>query len=285
MIAEGLYRPWAIVPMPDGRLLVTSISGYMTIHEANGTQTKKITGFPPVVAKGQGGMLDVALDPDFSNNKIIYWSFSEAQGDANLMAVAKGRISADEMTVENPVVIFRATPALKSSLHFGSRLVFDKDGHLFVSTGERSIAEGRKQAQWLNSGLGKVFKITKEGKPAPGNPFLNTPDAMPEIYTYGNRNVQSLDLHPVSGELWGAEFGPRGGDELNLLKPGKNYGWPVPLPMALNMAEVRLAMAFSKKRVWSNRCIIGIRYFLQAVWLFMPVRIFPNGRITFLSEV
>jgi aldose sugar dehydrogenase len=226
MIAEGLYRPWAIVPMPDGRLLVTSISGYMTIHEANGTQAKKITGFPPVVAKGQGGMLDVALDPDFSNNKIIYWSFSEAQGDANLMSVAKGRISADEMTVENPVVIFRATPALKSSLHFGSRLVFDKDGYLYVSTGERSIAEGRKQAQWLNSGLGKVFKITKEGKPAPGNPFLNTPEAMPEIYTYGNRNVQSLDIHPVSGELWAAEFGPRGGDELNLLKPGKNYGWP-----------------------------------------------------------
>jgi glucose/arabinose dehydrogenase len=130
-------------------------------------------------------------------------------------------------TIENPVVIFRATPALNSSLHFGSRLVFDKDENLFVSTGERSILEGRKQAQWLNSGLGKIFKITKEGKPAAGNPFLNQKDAMPEIFAYGIRNAQSLDLHPVTGDLWEAEFGPRGGDELNIIKAGKNYGWPV----------------------------------------------------------
>jgi glucose/arabinose dehydrogenase len=224
-IADGLYRPWAVVPMPDGRLLVTSISGYMTIHDANGIQLKKITGFPAVDAKGQGGMLDVALDPEFGINRMIYWSFSEQQGDANLMAVAKGRISVDEKMIENPVVIFRATPALKSTLHFGSRLVFDKDGNFFVSTGERSIDEGRKQAQWLNSGLGKVYKITKDGKAAPGNPFLNNPEAMPEIYSYGHRNPQSLDIHPVTGELWEAEFGPRGGDELNLIKPGKNYGW------------------------------------------------------------
>lgn len=226
-LADGLYRPWAVVPMPDGRLLITSISGYMTIHDANGLQLKKITGFPAVVAKGQGGMLDVALDPDFASNRTIYWSYSEAQGDGNLTAVAKGQISADEATIENPVVIFRATPALKSSLHFGSRLVFDKDGNLFVSVGERSVDEGRKQAQWLSSGLGKIFKITKDGKPVPGNPFLNNPEAMPEIYSYGHRNPQSLDLHPVSGELWEAEFGPRGGDELNLVKPGKNYGWSV----------------------------------------------------------
>jgi len=226
-IAEGLYRPWAVVPLPDGRLLVTSISGYMTIHDANGVQLKKITGFPAVVAKGQGGMLDVAPDPDFSANRTIYWAFSEQQGDSNLTAVAKGKISADELTIENPVVIFRATPALKSNLHFGCRLIFDKDGHLFVSTGERSNLDGRKQSQWLNAGLGKVFKITKEGKPAPGNPFLNTAGAMPEIYSYGHRNPQSLDIHPVTGDLWEAEFGPRGGDELNRIVPGKNYGWPI----------------------------------------------------------
>ena len=225
-MADGLYRPWAIAPMPDGRLLVTSISGYMTIHDANGTQLKKITGFPPVVAKAQGGLLDVALDPDFTANRTIYWSFSQQQGDSNLTAVAKGQVSADELTIENPVVIFRATPALKSSLHFGSRLIFDKDGYLFVSTGERSNLDGRKQSQWLNSGLGKVFKITKEGKPAPGNPFLNTAGAIPEIYSYGHRNPQSLDIHPVTGDLWEAEFGPRGGDELNRIVAGKNYGWP-----------------------------------------------------------
>jgi len=227
LLAEDLTRPWSVIVLPDGRLLIVSIKGYMTIHDANGKFLKKITGFPEVLAKGQGGMLDVALDPDFGTNKTIYWSYAEAQPVNNLMAVAKGSISEDETTIKNVQVIFRATPALSGHYHYGSRLVFDKDGYLFVSTGERSILEGRKQAQWLNSGLGKVFKITKDGEPAPGNPFLNTPDALPEIYTYGNRNVQSLDIHPVTGELWGAEFGPRGGDELNLLKPGKNYGWPI----------------------------------------------------------
>jgi glucose/arabinose dehydrogenase len=226
-IATNMLQPWAVVPMPDGRLLLTFKTGFMQIHTADGAMQKKITGFPEVDPSGQGGMLDVALDPAFAKNKTIYWSYSEKYSGGNLMAVAKGQLSADESKVLNPVVLFRATPALRSSLHFGSRLLFDKDGNLFVSTGERSIMEGRKQSQWLHSGLGKIFKITKDGKPAPGNPFLNRKDALPEIYAYGIRNAQSLDLHPVTGELWEAEFGPRGGDELNIIKPGKNYGWPI----------------------------------------------------------
>jgi aldose sugar dehydrogenase len=226
-IAEKMGRPWAVVPLPDGRLLVTEKSGYMEIRSANGSLIKKITGFPEVDDGGQGGMLDVAPDPAFATNKTIYWSFSESHGSGNLMAVAKGQLSADETSIKNPVVIFRATPALNSSLHFGSRLLFDKNGNLFVSTGERSILEGRKQAQWLHSGLGKIFKITKEGKAALGNPFLNNKDAMPEIYAYGVRNAQGLAIHPATGELWENEFGPRGGDELNIIRPGKNYGWPV----------------------------------------------------------
>lgn len=226
-IAEKLGRPWAVTLLPDGRFIVTEKSGFMTIHAADGRQLKKVTGFPAVLDRGQGGMLDVAPDPDFAKNKVIYWSFSENQENGNnLMAVAKGKLSADETTIENATVIFRATPDLRSNLHFGSRLLFDKSGYLFVSTGERSILDGRKQAQWLTARLGKVFRITKEGKPAPGNPFLNVKDAMPEIYSYGHRNVQSLALHPATGDLWEAEFGPRGGDELNLIKPGKNYGWP-----------------------------------------------------------
>ena len=225
-VATGIGKPWAIVPLPDGRLLVTDKMGSMQIFSNTGTALKKITGFPEVESGGQGGMLDVALDPDYSKNRIIYWSFSEKQGSGNLMAVAKGRISNDESTIENPTVIFRATPALNSRLHFGSRLVFDKQGYLFVSTGERSILEGRKQAPWLHSSLGKIFRMTKEGKPAPGNPFLKVKDAVPQIYAYGVRNVQSLALHPVTGELWEAEFGPRGGDELNIIRAGKNYGWP-----------------------------------------------------------
>lgn len=226
-LAEKLGAPWAVFPMPDGRLLLTDKSGFMLLLDANGVLLKKITGLPAVDYAGQGGLLDVTLDPNFQNNKTIYWSFSEKNGTANLTAVAKGQLNETAGLVENPVVIFRATPALNSNLHFGSRLIFDKEGYLFVSVGERSILEGRAQAQLLQSGLGKIFKITAEGKPAPGNPFLGKPGAMPEIYCYGNRNVQSLDIHPVTGDLWEAEFGPRGGDELNIIKAGKNYGWPV----------------------------------------------------------
>jgi glucose/arabinose dehydrogenase len=225
-IAGGLGKPWAVVPMPDGRLLITEKTGHMMIYDANGAFVKKITGFPAVDSRGQGGLLDVAMDPAFESNKMIYWSYSEKQGSGNLMAVAKGKLNEQSGTVENPVVIFRATPALNSTLHYGSRIVFDKDGHLFVSTGERSILEGRAQAQLLSSGLGKIFKITKDGQPAPGNPFINQSGAIPQIYAYGIRNAQGLELHPVTGELWENEFGPRGGDEVNIIKKGKNYGWP-----------------------------------------------------------
>jgi len=228
-IADGLNRPWAIIGLPDGRLLLTMKSGYMEIRSNTGQLVKKITGFPAVEDRGQGGLLDVALDPSFNQNKIIFWTFSEKQtwGKANLTAVAKGVLNEAAGTIDNPTVIFRATPALNSNLHFGSRLVFDKNGYLFVSDGERSILEGRAQAQLLSSGLGKIFRITREGKPAPGNPYANTAGAMPEIYAYGIRNCQSLDIHPATGDLWEAEFGPRGGDELNIIRAGKNYGWPV----------------------------------------------------------
>ncbi len=226
-IAEGLDHPWAVVPMPDGRLLITSKTGFMEIRGSDGVLLKKIANLPKVVNEKQGGLLDVALDPDFDQNKTIFWSYSEKYGVGNLTAVAKGQLSPDETSIQNIKVIFRATPALDSKLHFGSRLVFDKDGNLFVSAGERSILEGRKQAQLLSAGLGKIFKITKDGKPAAGNPFIGQKDAMPEIFAYGFRNPQGLDLNPVTGELWETEFGPRGGDEVNIVRAGKDYGWPV----------------------------------------------------------
>ena len=227
-IAGKIGEPWAIIPYSNDRFLITDKSGFMQIISADGNVLKKISGFPEVDNRAQGGLLDVALDPDFNQNKTIYWAFSEKQkNDGNLTAIAKGMINEAEDKIEKVSIIFRVLPALNSTLHYGSRLVFDKEGFLYFSAGERSILEGRKQAQDLKSGLGKIFKITKEGKPAPGNPFANNSSAMASIYTYGHRNPQSLDINPATGELWEAEFGPRGGDELNLITAGKNYGWPV----------------------------------------------------------
>ena len=225
-LATNMGRPWAVVALPDGRLLITDKSGFMHLRDTGGKLLKKITGLPAVDDRGQGGLLDVAPDPAFAQNRTLYWAYSEKNGDGNLTAIAKGQLSADETTLQHAQVIFRATPALQGSLHFGCRLQFDKEGYLYASVGERSIAEGRKQSQWLHSGLGKIFRLTTDGKPAPGNPFANRSDAMPEIWSYGHRNPQSLALHPATGQLWEAEFGPRGGDELNLIKPGKNYGCP-----------------------------------------------------------
>jgi len=226
-IAEKLGPPFAIVTMPDGRLMVTIKSGCMEIHDVNGKLVKKITGLPDVVFAGQGGLLDVTFDPNFTNNKIMYWSYSEKYQQGSLTAVAKGRLNEAAGKVENVSVIFRATPATNSNIQFGSRLVFDKNGNLFVSVGEKFIPEARVQAQQLNSYLGKIVKITTDGKPAPANPFLNKADDKPEIFSYGHRNPDGLDINPATGELWESEFGPRGGDEINIIRPGKNYGWPV----------------------------------------------------------
>jgi glucose/arabinose dehydrogenase len=157
---------------------------------------------------------------------MIYWTFSEDVSGGNLTSVAKGKLSTDEKKIENAAVIYRATPAYDGSLHYGSRILFDKTGALIFSTGERSDLETRPQSQSLKSALGKIIRITTDGKPAPGNPFLNNKDARPELYSYGHRNVQGLAMHPQTGDLWENEFGPRGGDELNLIQPGKNYGWP-----------------------------------------------------------
>ncbi|HET7000661.1 MAG TPA: PQQ-dependent sugar dehydrogenase [Puia sp.] len=226
-IAEKLGFPFAIVAMPDGRLMVTIKSGYMEIHDAGGKLVKKITGLPGVVYGGQGGLLDVAFDPNFAVNKWMYWSYSERYQKGNITAVAKGTLNETSGKVENVSVIFRALPATGGNIQYGSRLVFDKNGYLFVSVGEKYLPESRVQAQQLNSLLGKIVRITTDGQPAPGNPFLNDSSARPEIYSYGHRNPDGLDINPVTGALWESEFGPRGGDEINIIQPGKNYGWPV----------------------------------------------------------
>jgi glucose/arabinose dehydrogenase len=226
IVTRDLDKPWGIAVLPDGRLLITEKGGTMRIVNSSGNLSAPITGIPAVNSGGQGGLLGITIDPQFSNNRMLFWAFSEKTADGNLTAVAKGRLSADEKTIENAEVIYRATPAYRGTLHYGGRIVFDKSGNLFISTGERSDLVTRPQAQWLNSALGKVLHITPEGKPAPGNPFISNSNARPELYSYGHRNVQGLAFHPETGELWENEFGPRGGDEVNIIKPGKNYGWP-----------------------------------------------------------
>lgn len=227
VLSEGLNRPWGITNLPDGRLLITEKEdGTLRIATQAGDLSEAITGLPPVNSNGQGGLLGITIDPDFESNRMVYWVFSQDTPDGTLTAVAKGRLADDEKTVENAQVIYQATPAHKSNLHYGGRILFDKTGNIFVSTGERSDIVTRPLAQDLNAALGKVVRITPAGEPAPGNPFEGRNDARPEIYSYGHRNVQGLAFHPVTGDLWDGEFGPRGGDEINRVQPGKNYGWP-----------------------------------------------------------
>ena len=225
-LTSSLKRPWGIAALPDGRFLITEIEGNMRIVTGTGNVGEPITGIPKVFASGQGGLLGLCLDPAFATNRMVYWAFSESLDGESLTAVAKGMLSADEKSFQNVSVIYRATPAYKGSLHFGGRVLIGKDGNLYLSTGERSDKATRPQAQDLNSGLGKIIRITKDGQPAAGNPFAGTANARPEIYSYGHRNVQGITFHPETGDLWEVEFGPRGGDELNRIVAGKNYGWP-----------------------------------------------------------
>jgi glucose/arabinose dehydrogenase len=270
ILTKDLKRPWGITSLPDGRFLITEKSGDIRIASADGTLGEPITGIPKVNDGGQGGLLGITTDPDFSNNRMVYWVFSEKQPNANLTAVAKGKLADDEKSIQNATVIYRATPAHNSTLHYGGRILFDKTGNIIFSTGERSDLETRPQAQYLNSSLGKVIRITTAGKAAPGNPFENQKDARPELYSYGHRNVQGLAINPATGDLWEAEFGPRGGDEINLIQPGKNYGWPI-ITYGIEYAGPKIGDGIQQKE--------GME---QPVYYWDPV-ISPSG-ITFCSS-
>ncbi|MEX1152412.1 PQQ-dependent sugar dehydrogenase [Parvibaculum sp.] len=228
-VAQGLEHPWALAFLPDGNMLVTERPGFLRIVTPDGKVGDAIYGVPEVDARGQGGLLDVALDPDFAENRLIYLSYAEkGEGDRNGTAVVRGHLT-ESMSpqLRDVEVIFRQQPKEASTLHFGSRLVFDRDGHLFIALGERSKANLRTQAQDLNSHLGKVVRIFPDGSVPEDNPFVNEDGALPEIWSYGHRNQQGAALHPETGILWTHEHGPRGGDEVNIPEAGKNYGWPV----------------------------------------------------------
>lgn len=227
VLSSALSSPWGITGLPDGRLLITEKGGTMRIATATGTLSGPITGLPVVNTTGQGGLLGVCVDPQFSSNRMIYWVFSENVAGGNQTSVAKGKLSASETTVENVSVIYRASPAANvGGLHYGGRILFDNTGNLMISTGERSDLSTRPLAQSVTAALGKVVRITTSGQPASGNPTFTQSGALPELYSMGHRNPQGLAIHPVTGELWESEHGPRGGDEINRVQGGANYGWP-----------------------------------------------------------
>jgi glucose/arabinose dehydrogenase len=223
VVAKGLENPWGLAFLPDGRMLVTERPGRMRIVERDGSLGAPLAGLPSVVAAGQGGLLDVVLHPQFQANQLVYWTFSEAGDGGAATAVARGRL--DGNRIADAQVIFRQLPKVSGGNHFGSRLVWSRDGRLFVGLGDRF--HRMADAQTLDNHMGKVVRIEADGKVPADNPFAQRAGARPEIWSYGHRNIQGAALHPMTGELWTVEHGPQGGDELNVPAAGANHGWPV----------------------------------------------------------
>jgi glucose/arabinose dehydrogenase len=222
-VARGLVHPWSLAFLPDGRMLVTERPGRLRIVAPDGRLSEPVPGLPPVDASGQCGLLDVVLDPDFADNRLVYWSYAEAGEGGNGTAVARGRLDGERMTAVQ--VIFRQAPKMASRLHCGSRLVFARDGRLFVTLGDRFSA--KDEAQSPANHLGKIVRIERDGRVPADNPFVGRAGAAPEVWSLGHRNVQGAALHPATGELWASEHGPQGGDEVNRVRGGLNYGWPL----------------------------------------------------------
>ena len=222
-VARGLSNPWGLAFLPDGRMLVTERVGRLRIVTPDGRLSDPLNGLPPVDFKGQCGLLDVAVDPKFAENRWIYWTYAEPGEGGNGVAVARARLQ--DRQLAEVKVIFRQLPKVDSSLHCGSRLAFAPDGRLFVGLGDRF---GRKDdAQNPANHLGKIVRIETDGRVPPDNPLVGRAGSAPEVFSLGHRNIQGLAVHPVTGELWQTEHGPQGGDEVNVIASGRNYGWPL----------------------------------------------------------
>ncbi len=222
VLVQGLDHPWGLAFLPDGRLLVTERSGQLRLIDNGRLVAEPIKGLPAVSSYGQGGLLDVALHPDFERNRLVYLSYAAAGPGGFGTEVARGRLTGDRL--ENVEVIFRALPKSGGGRHFGSRLVFVGDGMLYISLGDRG---DRPNGQDLSTHAGSIIRLHDDGRVPADNPFVGKAGALPEIYTYGNRNVQGMTLQPGTGRIWANEHGPQGGDEVNVITSGTNYGWPV----------------------------------------------------------
>ena len=265
VVATGLERPWAVEPLPAGGFLVTEKGGRMRLVSAAGQVGPAIAGVPAVDSRGQGGLLDVVLSPQFATDRTVYWSFTEPRdgGSGNGTSIARGVLSADGTRLDQVRVILQTRPTYTNNAHFGSRLAFGPDGMLYVTMGERSSPVTRVQAQDLGSHFGKTLRIRTDGSPAPGNPFIGRANALPEIWSWGHRNVQGSTFDP-QGRFWTIEHGPRGGDELNRPEPGKNYGWPL----------VTYGIEYSGQRI--EGAVPAQEGFEQPVYFWSPV-IAPSG--------
>ena len=267
VVARGLEHPWALAFLPDGRMLVTERPGRLRIVSMDGTISAPLAGVPAVYARGQGGLLDVALDPAFAQNRLVYLSYAEPGEDNTAgTAVARGQLGTNGL--ENVQVIYRQVPKLPGGGHYGSRLVFARDGKLFVTQGDRQV--GRAHVQDLSKGMGKIVRINPDGTVPRDNPFVRREGARPEIWSYGHRNLQGAALHPETGQLWTVEHGARGGDELNFPQSGRNYGWPV----------ITYGVDYSGARIGEGTEKAGME---QPVYYWDPV-IAPSGLIFYTGD-
>ncbi|MCY7313444.1 MAG: PQQ-dependent sugar dehydrogenase [Pseudoxanthomonas sp.] len=237
-MARGLSHPWSLAFLPDGSMLVTERTGQLRRISASGTVSAPLDGVPPVLAEGQGGLLDLALAPDFASSQRLYLSYAEP-GEGGTAGTAVASATLGPTGLSDVKVIYRQLPKLEGANHFGSRLAFDDRGHLFIGQGDRN---NRASAQQLDVLQGKLVRVDGEGRVPRDNPYLDQPEARPEIWSLGHRNVQGMAFDPRTGKLWQSEHGPRGGDELNLPRPGLNYGWPV-ITHGINYSGMRIPEA------------------------------------------
>ncbi|UNK57445.1 PQQ-dependent sugar dehydrogenase [Pseudoxanthomonas daejeonensis] len=249
VVASGLSHPWALAPLPDGGFLVTERGGNLRHVAADGSVSAPLAGVPTVVARGQGGLLDVALAPDFAQSRRIYLSYAEP-GDGGVSGTAAAYATLGDTGLSDVTVFYRQEPKVNAENHYGSRFAFDNQGHVFISQGERTM---RTMSQELDKLQGKLVRLNLDGSVPEDNPFVGQAGARPEIWSYGHRNSQGLAFDPRTGKLWEVEHGPRGGDEINLPQPGANYGWPVvthginysgqPIPEAVGKEKEGMAPA------------------------------------------